>query len=106
MRLFIVPCDAAPTRPGTAWASAPRHTSAPRCDTSTLPAPTAAGNDAATTDPSSVNTVTGRMAPPFDGNVGSQADRSANATHDSVTARTALTLPDVWGDEPRKSNVT
>ena len=28
MTLFIVPCDAAPTRSGTTWARAPRHTSA------------------------------------------------------------------------------
>src|SRR5947209_17181722 len=91
--LFIVPCDAAPTRAGTANANARRHTSAMRWLTSTLPAPTATGNVAATMEPGGATTRKGRNAPPLAGIVGSVTDRNANATHDAVTASTALTLP-------------
>src|SRR6187455_1932389 len=101
----MVPCDAAPTLPGAAWASAPRHTSATRWLTSTLPAPTAAGNSAATIVPDGAITVTGRIAPPFAGIVGSVAHRIANATALTVTASTALTLPGRCAPEPVKSNV-
>ena len=72
--LFIVPCDAAPSRPGSAWASAPKQTSATRWLTSTLPAPTAAGGRAFTIVPGGAITVTGRSAPPLAGSVGSSAD--------------------------------
>src|SRR5688500_10375791 len=106
MRLFIVPCPAAGTRPGNACASAPRHTSAIRCETSTLPAPTAAGGRAFTIVPAGAITRTGRIAPPLAGNVGSQAERKANETQLTVTASTALTLPGRCSDEPVKSNVT
>ena len=79
-RLFIVPCDAAPTRSGATCARAPRQTSATRWLTSTLPAPTAAGGAAATTEPGGATTRTGRSAPPLAGMVGSVADRRAKAT--------------------------
>src|SRR3954449_2274798 len=91
--LFIVPCDAAPTRAGTAHASARRQTSATRWLTSTLPAPTATGGCAATIVPSGATTRNGRNAPPLAGMVGSVTDRNANATDEVVTAATALTLP-------------
>ena len=78
--LFIVPWPAAPTRSGTACASAPRHTSATRWLTSTLPAPTATGGRAATIVPGGATTRTGRSAPPLAGMVGSITERSANAT--------------------------
>ena len=89
----MVPWPAAPTRSGTACASAARHTSATRWLTSTLPAPTATGGTAATTVPGCVTTRTGRIAPPFAGIDGSVAVRMANATALTVTASTALTLP-------------
>ena len=49
--LFIVPWTRRRPDPGAACASAPRHTSATRWLTSTLPAPTATGSRAATTEP-------------------------------------------------------
>ena len=83
--LFIVPCDAAPTRSGTASASARRHTSAMRWLTSTLPAPTAAGKRAATNVPSGAITETGRIVPALAGSVGSrrapQGERHAGDGH-------------------------
>src|SRR3954447_1275987 len=69
--LFIVPWLAAPTRSGQGEASAPKHTSATRWLTSTLPAPTAAGGRAATMVPAGATIETGRMAPPLAGIVGS-----------------------------------
>ena len=74
--LFIVPCEAAPRRSGTAPARAARHTSATRWLTSTLPAPTAAGGRAATTVPAGATTSTARRPPPLAGTVGSRAQRS------------------------------
>ena len=82
-----------PPASGAASASAPRHTSATRWLTSTLPAPTATGGCAATIDPGRVITCTGRSAPPFAGIVGSVTERIANATALTVTASTALTVP-------------
>src|SRR5215210_7309706 len=104
-RLFIVPWDAAPTRSGTAYASASRHTSAIRWLTSTLPAPTATGGVAATIEPHGAITRNGRNAPPLAGIVGSVTDRSANATHEMVTASTALTLPARCASVPVRSKV-
>src|SRR3954453_5198130 len=103
--LFIVPWLAAPTRRGQAAASAPRHTSATRELTSTLPAPTAAGGRAATIDPAGGITVPGRMAPPLAGIVGSAAERRAKDTALTVTASTAFTLPGRCASVPVKSNV-
>ena len=104
--MFIVPCDAAPTRSGTAAASARRHTSAIRWLTSTLPAPTAAGKRAATSVPTGAITSTGRIAPALAGSPGSSALRNANSTHDTVTASTAFTFPDDCGSVPVKSNTS
>ncbi len=101
--LFIVPWEAAPTRSGTSWARAPRHTSATRWLTSTLPAPTATGGAAATIEPRGATTVTGTRAPPLAGMVGSTAERRAKATALTVTASTALTLPGRWASVPSKS---
>src|SRR3954452_17192583 len=93
MTLFMVPWLAAPTRSGTAWASAPRQTSATRCEISTLPAPTATGGEAATIVPRSVMTEMGRRAPPLAGIVGSVTARTAEPTDETGTASTALTVP-------------
>ena len=102
----MVPWLAAPMRSGTTWARAPKQTSATRWDTSTLPAPTAAGGRASTTVPGRATTCTGRRAPPLAGRVGSTAERRANATDDTVTAAGAFTLPGCWGSEPDRSTVT
>ena len=101
--LFIVPADAAPTRSGATWASAPKHTSAIRWLTSTLPAPTATGGSAATSEFRGVTIRTGRIVPPLAGMDGSVALRKAKATQLSVTARTALALPRTAGSVPMKS---
>src|SRR5688572_18971149 len=101
----MVPWPAAGTREGTACARAPKQTSAMRWETSTLPAPTAAGGRAATTEPKGATTDTGRMEPPLEGIPGSAAERKAKATQETVTASTALTLPDVCGSVPVKSKV-
>jgi hypothetical protein len=50
-----------------------------------------------------VRTVTGIIVPALPGKVGSTTLRSANATDDSVTARTALVLPGRWASLPAKS---
>src|SRR6266511_3861325 len=105
-RLFIVPWPAAGTRGRHGSARAPRHTSATRWLTSTLPAPTAAGGNAATKDPGGATTVTGRIAPPLAGMVGSTAERSEYDTADTVTASTAFTLPRACGSVPVKSKDT
>ena len=102
-RLFIVPWLAAPTRPGSAWASAPRQTSATRWLISTLPAPTAAGAAAATSEPTGATTSTGRSAPPLAGIVGSVAERRAHATAETVTDSGAFTLPGRCPSVPAKS---
>ena len=65
-----------------------------------------AGGAAATSVPAGAITLTGRMAPPLAGMVGSAADRRAKATADAVTASTALTLPGRCGSVPVKSKVT
>src|SRR4051812_21776900 len=93
--LFIAPCDAAPTRSGTAPPSARRHTSAMRWDTSTLPAPTATGGTAATIEPRGAITCSGRSAPPLAGIVGSDApqdERHARDGHrfDGIDVASAL----------------
>src|SRR5207248_5020928 len=94
-----------PTRSGAAFASAPRHTSATRWLTSTLPAPTATGIRADTIEPGGVITRTGRNTPPFAGRSGSTTERSANTTALTVTACTALTDPARCGSVPVKSKV-
>ena len=99
-----MPCDAAPTRSGTAWASAPRHTSATRWLTSTLPAPTAAGAPAATSEPAGARISTGRRAPALAGTSRATTVRRAKTAAATVTASTALTLPDDWEAVPAKSN--
>ena len=104
--LFIVPCDAAPTRSGAACASAPRHTSATRWLTSTLPAPTATGGRAATIDARRRDTRTDAARRRSPGSSGSTTVRNANATALTVTASTALTLPGRCASVPVKSNVT
>ena len=48
--------------------------------------------------------VTGRIAPPLDGIVGSMALRRAKATALTVTASTAFTLPRPCASVPVKSN--
>ena len=103
--LFIVPAEAAPTLSGATWANAPKHTSAMRWLTSTLPAPTATGGSAANSELGSVIIRTGRIVPPLAGMDGSVALRNAKATQLSVTARTALALPRTAGAVPVKSNV-
>ena len=58
-----------------------------------------------TSVPPGPTTCTGRSEPPLAGMVGSTAVRSANATADTVTASTALTLPRACGSVPVKSKV-
>ena len=106
--LFIVPWPAAPTRSGTACASAPRHTSATRWLTSTLPAPTATGgtrgDDRARAARSRAPAAARRRSRGWSGSVDRRA--IANATALTVTASTAFTLPGRCASVPVKSNVT
>ena len=105
--LFIVPWLAAPTRRARACASAPRHTSATRWLTSTLPAPTATGgtrgDDRARRRDHAHRPH--RAAVRRDASDRSPA-RIANATALTVTASTAFTLPGRCASVPVKSNVT
>ena len=75
--LFIVPCDAAGTASGVAWASAPSSASAMRWEVSTLPAATAAGGSALTIEPAGDDMVIDRQHPPLAGMDGSVATRTA-----------------------------
>ena len=74
--LFIVPCEAAGTRSGSAWANAPSSTSTMRWEVSTLPAATAAGARGFTREPSGALTVRARWAPALAGMSGSVTARS------------------------------
>ena len=66
--LFMVPLQAAATRPGMACDSAPSTTSTMRCEVSTLPPATALGKAQCTTVPSSATMRTGTMQPWLKGN--------------------------------------
>ena len=90
-----MPWLAAPTRSGTTCASAPRHTSATRWLTSTLPAPTATGGTAATTVPAGAITRTGRMraAVRRDRRVGDGADRERDRAHGHRLDRVHVARP-------------
>ncbi len=81
--LFIVPWLAAPTRSGATCASAPRHTSATRWLTSTLPAPTATGGTAATTVPARRDHAhrPQRAAVGGERGIGDGADRERDRAH-------------------------
>ena len=77
-----------------ACASAPRHTSATRWLTSTLPAPTAAGGTRGDDRPARRDRpARGASRRRWPGSSGRSPTRSANATALTVTASTALTLP-------------
>ena len=56
--------------------------------------------------PGGAITCMGRSVPPLAGRVGSIATRRANPTALTVTASTALTLPERCGSVPVKSKVT
>jgi hypothetical protein len=75
-RLFIVPWLAAGMRSGSACASAPSTTSTMRCEVSTLPAATAAGDCALTRQSAGASTVTGAKQPAFMGTSSSTRQRT------------------------------
>ena len=75
MKLFIVPCPCAGTGLNAAIASITR--SATRLEVSTLPAVTAAGGRAFSSEPSGALISTGRQAPAEGGASGSQTTRTA-----------------------------
>ena len=81
-------------RPRRRPAGSPR-----RCPPRPLP-----GTAQSTMVPGRVTTVDRRHDPAFAGSPGSITARSANATADTVTARTALVLPGRWSSVPVKSN--
>ena len=93
--LFIVPWPAAPTRSGTAWARAPRQTSATRWLTSTLPAPTAAGGRAATIVPGGATTVhrPHGAAVGRDGRVGGRPQGEGDGAHGHRLDRVDVARP-------------
>ena len=102
-RLFIVPCDAAATRSGAAWASAPRQTSATRWLTSTLPAPTAAGNARPRACRPARRPRPGAARRRWPGSSGRRPSGGRRPPRCTVTASTALTLPAACGSVPVKS---
>ncbi len=78
--------------------------SATRLDVSTLPAATAAGKRAFSTQPSGAWTSIGRWAPAEGGASGSVSTRTAKNAADFVTASGQLRLPSTWSALPEKSS--
>jgi hypothetical protein len=101
--LFIEPALAAGMRSGAAAASARRRTSTIRCDVSTLPPATAAGNIALTMEPSGATIVNGSARPSFGGTSPSASAANTYSTAERVTAKLALSGPAVCGALPAKS---
>src|SRR5204862_105023 len=83
---------------------AAKTTSAIRLDVSTLPAATAAGRRALTSDPSGAATETGTKAPPEAGASGSVRQRTTKKQAERVTASGQFRLPSCCGDVPSKSS--
>ena len=75
-----------------------------REEVSVLPAATAAGRRALTSDPSGARTVTGANAPPDAGRSGSVRQRTTKKQAERVTASGQLRLPSCCGAVPEKSN--
>ena len=102
--LFIVPCEAAPSRPGKRLGQrAEAHVGDPLAHLDVAGADRGrgpGGHDRA----GGRDDRTGRSAPPLAGRSGRSHARSANATALTVTASTAFTLPGRCGSVPVKSN--
>ena len=104
VRLFIVPWPCAGA--STALPNARSRQSAIRLEVSTLPATTAAGDLAFTSDPSGALTSIGAYAPPDAGASGSATTRRTKQHADTVTASGQLRLPPCCGAVPSKSTLT
>src|SRR5207253_7868353 len=80
-----------------------KTTSVMRLDVSVLPATTAAGERALTSEPAGARTSTGAKAPPDAGTSGSVTQRTTKKHAERVTASGQLRLPSYCGDVPAKS---
>ena len=99
--LFIVPAPAAGT--SATWAKAASTASATRWLVSTLPATTACGGRALTSEPSGARISRGAYVPAHAGTSSGSRTRRAKKHADRVTASGQLTLPSTASAVPARS---